>query len=729
MKRNASTKIGRRLIETGEFPFAFLSELAQRESWRKEIYRPIYHVHKWWANRLGSVFRGVLLGCLLSEKDDLREAFYQDADRLGFTVFDPFMGSGTTLGEAHKLGCTALGRDINAVACESVRVALGPLNQERLEKSFSELLEGVGERIRALYKSPDEKGTLCDVLYFFWVKQVLCPACNRAVALFPSYIVAKNAYPDRKPAVQIYCPQCKGIFPGLNHTTHIQCPSCHYGFNPHQGVANRKNASCSTCAHVFSISKAVRATKKPPAHRLYAKLLLTPEGNKRYLATTDHDVSAYEKCSQILKEELRRRVIRLPDTRLADGFNTRQAISYNYHSWRDFFNDRQLLGLGWLHEAIAEIEDVQTRDALLSLFSGVLEFNNLFASYKGEGTGAVRHMFSHHILKPERTPIEANVWGTPKSSGSFSNLFKSRLIRAVQYQQAPFEVAINGDGKSAHCSRPFTGRVKVGLPEDGEFEARMIYLSQGDSSQTGLPERCIDFVVTDPPFFDNVHYSELADFFYSWQRLHPHGFVDTKSTTRSAQEVQDTDADAFANKLLGVFKECNRVLKEDGLLVFSYHHSRKEGWASVARAIYGSGFSIVEAHPVKSEMSVATPKTQAKEPIQLDVIFVCQKQQRNERAARAPEGVLIEATEATRQKTRALASVGLKLSRNDVRVVLYSQLLSLVGPIHSVNQISNVLSEQAVSLDLFSEKLFGELGGIEKVDERKISHQMEVSLV
>ena len=64
----------------------------------------------------------------------------------------------------------------------------------------------------------------------------------------------------------------------------------------------------------------------------------------------------------------------------------------------------------------------------------MLEFNNLFASYKGEGTGAVRHMFSHHILKPERTPIEANVWGTPKSSGSFSNLFRSRLLRAIEYR-------------------------------------------------------------------------------------------------------------------------------------------------------------------------------------------------------------------------------------------------------------------------------------------------------
>ena len=64
------------------------------------------------------------------------------------------------------------------------------------------------------------------------------------------------------------------------------------------------------------------------------------------------------------------------------------------------------------------------------ILSGVLEFNNIFASYKGEGTGAVRHMFAHHILKPKRTPIEANLWGTPKSSGSFTNLYRSRLLHA-----------------------------------------------------------------------------------------------------------------------------------------------------------------------------------------------------------------------------------------------------------------------------------------------------------
>lgn len=69
-----------RLIESDRFPFEFLSTLAKRESWRKEVHRPIYHVHKWWAKRLGSVFRGLALGCVLGEEDDLAEAFYKSQE-------------------------------------------------------------------------------------------------------------------------------------------------------------------------------------------------------------------------------------------------------------------------------------------------------------------------------------------------------------------------------------------------------------------------------------------------------------------------------------------------------------------------------------------------------------------------------------------------------------------------------------------------------------------------
>ena len=93
-------------------------------------------------------------------------------------------------------------------------------------------------------------------------------------------------------------------------------------------------------------------------------------------------------------------------------------------------------------------------------------------------------MFAHHILKPERTPIEANVWGTPKRSGSFLNLFRSRLLRAAQYHRAPTEVNENAGNKGKVCSPPFSGSIDVNVPSDREFKARTIYLSCG-----GLGER------------------------------------------------------------------------------------------------------------------------------------------------------------------------------------------------------------------------------------------------
>jgi len=68
--------------------------------------------------------------------------------------------------------------------------------------------------------------------------------------------------------------------------------------------------------------------------------------------------------------------------------------------------------------------------------------------------------------------------------------------------------------------------------------------------------------------------------------------------------------------------------------VFSYHHSREDGWTSVAASVLGAGFRLVQAQPVKAEMSVAMPKLAAKSPIDLDVLMVCRKVARNRRPCR-----------------------------------------------------------------------------------------------
>jgi len=664
------------------------------------------------------VFRAVLLGSALSEMESLAEAFYRQHDFSGLTAFDPFMGSGTTIGEAHKLGFAALGRDINPVACESVRVALGPLDRDALLGAFGQLSGGVGERIRRLYRTGDHAGHECDALYFFWVKVVPCPACSADVDLFPSYIFARNAYPDRKPDVRVYCPGCGGLFTANVNDVHARCPHCRHEFDLHTGPASGASATCQKCQHVFPIAKTVKALGHPPVHRMFAKLMLTGSDDKMYLPVSREDELAYAQCSK----ELASSRLPLPTLELKQGYNTKQALNYAYKSWRQFFNDRQLLALGWLHEAILELPIEAVRAALLNVFSGVLEFNNMFASYKGEGTGAIRHMFSHHILKPERVPIEGNVWGTSKSSGSFSTLFKSRLLRAIEYRAAPFEVATghgNGgtNGKRVFgCSAPFSGRVEADWPPRDKAVPRAIYLSCGSSAATGLADASVDIVVTDPPFFDNVHYSELADFFFAWQQLGPSPFVDRRSSTRHAEEVQDASPEQFSSKLRAVFRECHRVLCDDGLLAFTYHHSRADGWTSLAEAVLGAGFAVINAHPLKSEMSVAAPKSQAKEPIQLDVVLVCRKREADHRRRSDCQVAFQQAVERAAVKARRLGSCGFAFSVNDRRVIVISQFLVEACAGRSAENLSDILSATLTDLDLAALRLLE--GGSDGIGKR-----------
>ena len=665
-----------RAIDDG-FAFEAISAIAEAESWRKEVFRPIYHVHKWWAQRLGSVFRAAIIASAVPAGSDVVDLFHKPVSLDGLTVFDPFMGSGTTVGEAHKLGCTAIGRDINPVAHRAVSVALGPLDRRDLSRQFDALARSVAPKLQRMYRSVDSQGRPCDVLYYFWVKALDCPKCHRRVDMFPRYVFTRHA--DRTKDVPVFtlCPSCDDVFPIGRNDKSATCPGCKSTFDPHDGPAKHTTAICPECRHEFKIAATARSGDGPPAHRMYAKLVLRENGAKEYLRATEEDLALYGQ----LARQLQQSNPPIPRVPIEDGRNTRQILNYGYRYWHQLFNDRQLLALTTLAGSIADLPAGPSRDALALLFSGVLEFNNMFASYKGEGTGAVRHMFSHHILKPERMPIEANLWGTPQSSGAFSTLYRSRLLRAVDYREKPFEITVDATPsgrpkaeKVYHLSPPIGREIARKCPAKG-LAPGAIYLSCGSSTKTDLPEGSVDLVVTDPPFFDNVHYSELADFFHVWQEEY-FGTGKRKSpTTRHQEEVQDTDAREFARKLRSVFVECHRVLRDGGRMVFSYHHSREDGWSSIAEAVLGAGFSLVQAQPVKAEMSVAAPKNKAKEPIDLDILMVCKKRADDPREMVDGNAAFKAAVRLASEKVARFNKTQRRLSRNDVQVVLLSQLL------------------------------------------------------
>ena len=159
-----------RAIEDG-FPIGFISRLAEHESWRKDIYRPPYYIHKWWARRLGSVFRSILISACIGESQDTADLFYKSVNFPEITVFDPFMGSGTTIGEAIKLGCRAIGRDINPVSYFLVSTAIQNYERKAVVNVYEKLKSDVGAQILSFYKTDYPSGKEADVLYYFWVKQ------------------------------------------------------------------------------------------------------------------------------------------------------------------------------------------------------------------------------------------------------------------------------------------------------------------------------------------------------------------------------------------------------------------------------------------------------------------------------------------------------------------------------------------------------------------------------
>ena len=671
-----------RAIESDDFPFERLSRIAERESWRKEIYRPTYHIHKWWAQRLGSVFRGILLGALTPKGADVLDLFHSPARFPDAVVFDPFMGSGTTLGETLKIGGRAIGRDINPVSYLQVHTALTLRDAEDLERTYQEITADVADKISGYYTAHMPDGALCRVLYYFWVMQAHCPICLVPVDLFSNYVFARHATPQRNPKVYVVCPKCGALLPEDYRVRDTECSECGHRFDATVGPAKGKAAQCPHCLCAFPIGRTIRETGSPPSYRMYAKLVLTPDGEKEYQPINEYDETLYRKAVS----DLAATSYRIPQGTIEPGYNTNQVLNYGFRSWNQMFNSRQLLCIAMLANRIKDIDDARLRDAFTCLLSGTLEFNNMFASYKGEGTGAVRHMFNHHILKPERTPLEANVWGTPKSSGAFSTLFRSRLLRAAQYARQPSELALSSEGQDKRSVKveginaPLQGLANSESYAQFAKNSRL-YLSCGDSAATDLPDQSVDIVVTDPPFFDNVHYSQLADFFYCWQQLILDDYPSHQAdSTRSNCEVQNSDVSTFTERLTLVFLESARVLKDDGLLVFTYHHSRWEGWRSVLDAVVAAGFRIQACHPVKSEMSVAAPKRQAKAPINFDIIMVCRKN-RPPTAEVNPAGEfnLPLALKRAEDQIARLRRDGWQLSQNDVGVVVMAQAVAEVS--------------------------------------------------
>jgi putative DNA methylase len=169
---------------------------------------PVYQIHKWWARRLGSVFRSLIISAFLKpNSSDFWRNYYNGFLLRDKVIYDPFMGGGTTLIEGLRLGCKVIGNDINPVAWFVTKKEIDPFNTDDADLYFRILEERVGERIRTFYETTCPNGHKADVLYCIWIRQLHCAGCNQDYDLFNNYVIRE------KPNVKtIVCSRCDDIF-------------------------------------------------------------------------------------------------------------------------------------------------------------------------------------------------------------------------------------------------------------------------------------------------------------------------------------------------------------------------------------------------------------------------------------------------------------------------------------------------------------------------------------
>ncbi len=281
----------KRAIEE-HFPIAEINRLAAPE---RNAFKPIYQMHKWFARRASCVFRAILLSALKPAGTNIMEEFYKDhsndPDTNGKVILDPFMGGGTTIVEALRLGCKVIGIDLNPVAWFIVKTEVEQVDLKELDAAFERLANRIvpwsGKPLRQtlldLYKTAPpwileqedlrqdlqnlqdglrEESVLpavplknpvnpvnpvsipnSDIIYTFWVKSAICtsPTCRKQVPLFSDYVVAAKSptvryYPDCK------CPKCNATFDWeVEPATLIADPKLMFHSNAYSGGVGRSN--------------------------------------------------------------------------------------------------------------------------------------------------------------------------------------------------------------------------------------------------------------------------------------------------------------------------------------------------------------------------------------------------------------------------------------------------------------------------------------------------------
>ncbi len=395
----------------------------------------------------------------------------------------------------------------------------------------------------------------------------------------------------------------------------------------------------------------------------------------------------------------------IPTEKIPEGDKTREPQRYGMTHWCDLFTPRQLLGHVTLVEELNRLKPKILKELGEEKGKAIITYLQ-FAIDKGvdynsrqtrwEFTrGIVKGTFGRHDFSLKWTFGEMIFTGT--NSGAQWGL--SQILDAYQ------------------------GIAKLVEPLREKRIPNLRVLNNTAANLGAVDDESVDLVCMDPPYYNNVQYSELSDYFYVWMRrtlkdLYPDSFT-RRLTNKTDEAVANPARDGTAKKakdvyqtMMGeIFGECRRVLKDDGIFTLMFTHKSQEAWETLTRSLIESGWTITSSFPVDSESSYSTHQMDMASAAS-SIFIACRKRPVENREPATwtgfgGTGVAARIREAVREGLEDF--VALRLNPVDEMVASYGRALRVlseqwpvldgdepVGPVRAMLEASRVVAENQI---------------------------------
>ena len=359
--------------------------------------------------------------------------------------------------------------------------------------------------------------------------------------------------------------------------------------------------------------------------------------------------------------------------------------NWGYTHWYKFFNPRQLITHSLILRSITKTSAApELQEFILGAFQQYLRNQNMMCFWN-YGADKMEPFFSQAHFHPKQLIVENSVFGALGRGNWLSSV--GTVMEAAEWAREPWEKNLSsGDGATKTDNVRPADPIVVG-------SATVVRGSSTEMSADWTAQ--YDNVITDPPFGDNVFYGDLSNFFYVWLRLALKGrypeqygaeFVPRSQEAvadRSRFPNADTDEEAtmsianaaYQGLMTACWAESRRVMKDGGIMAFTFHHSADEPWMSILQSLFDSGWLLEATYPVRSDETKGAGGQFGSRKIEYDIIHVCRKRLEEPRPVSWPKMRQWVKGELSRLRPLLESYKNRGLQDADVRVILRGKAL------------------------------------------------------